>query len=143
MLAAMARSKQEDPVPDSTQFREALLTLRSEFSTGHHAMLKAHCRADGRRLTPAQLAKAARYPKHVTANLHYNKLGRLIGEHLRFTPPMRKRNHDAIWANVLATGDRLEPEEVGQPHFVWTLRPELAEALLSLPWGINPPSRDE
>jgi hypothetical protein len=142
MLAVMASSKQEDSVPDSTQFREALLTLRSEFSTGHHAMLKAHCRADGRRLTPAQLAKAARYPKHNTANLHYNKLGKLIGEHLRFTPPMRKRNKDAIWANVLATGEA-PSDDVCQPNFVWTLRPELAEALLSLPWGIIPPTPEE
>ena len=142
MIESMARSKQENTVPDSKQFREALLTLRSRISTGHHAMLKAHCRATGHRLTPAQLAKAARYPQHKTANLHYNKLGKLIGEHLRFTPPMQKRNKDAIWANVLATGEDL-PDEVGQPEFMWTLRPELAEALHSLPWGITPPKPEE
>lgn len=137
----MAKPKTQT-VPDSAKFREALLTLRAEFSPGHHAMLKAQCRAAGHRLTATQLAKAARYPKHGTANLHYNKLGKLIGEHLQFTPPMKKKNHDAIWANVLATGDS-PLEQAGKPDFIWKMRPELAEALLSLPWGVQPPPPSE
>jgi hypothetical protein len=179
----MARSK-TDSVPGTAQFREALLELRAEFTPGHHAMLKAHCRAPGRCLTTTQLAKAARYPKPGTANLHYSKLGRLIGEHLHFTPPMRKKKDEPVWINVLATAAALEPlrngavqppppavksklasrdatavagtgktaagaiaeqsvvdplsAEAGQPNFVWKMRRELAEALLSLPWGIKP-----
>lgn len=43
---------------------------------------------------------------------------------------------EPIWTSVLATEGVLSVSHTDQ-HFVWKMRPELVEALLSLPWGIN------
>ncbi|HWB06283.1 MAG TPA: hypothetical protein VG796_24885 [Verrucomicrobiales bacterium] len=71
-----APSKQ--PVPNSSAFKNALLAIRADITSAQHAMLKAHCLAEGNCLTATQLATAAGYKNHRGINLHYGNLGRAL-----------------------------------------------------------------
>ena len=67
-------------------FKKALLAERDALTERHHAMLKAHYQADDHTLTVTELARAARYETNSAANLHYGKLGKLLGPHLPIKP---------------------------------------------------------
>lgn len=54
-----APSKQH--VPIGSAFKNALLAVHSDITSAQHAMLKAHCLAEGNCLTATQLAAAAGY----------------------------------------------------------------------------------
>ena len=129
----------DNAVPEKSAYRAALLAIRGEISDGQHAMLRAHATADGQRLTATELAEAAGYATHSSANLHYGKLGKTLGEQLGFTPPMSRKGGGPVWTNVLATGDE-DAAAVSAADFVWTMRPPLYDALMDLPWGIRPPT---
>jgi hypothetical protein len=49
-------------------------------------MLQLNYHAPNRTITAKQLARAMNYPNYNSANLHYGKLGRLIGVALRWKP---------------------------------------------------------
>ncbi|VGO20975.1 hypothetical protein [Pontiella sulfatireligans] len=114
-------------------FKKALLAERGAISDRHRAMLKAHYQADEHTLTATELAAAARYDNYSAANLHYGKLGKLLGAHLPFEPN-KKEGGTPIWITILAVGD---PETPEGEHYRWIMRPELVQALKELPWGMD------
>lgn len=116
------------------QFKAALLAAK-RMPSNQMKMLKAHYQAPGRRLTATQLAAAAHYDRYSVANLQYGALGKAIGEFLGVPPAMRHRNGDAVWTSYLATGN---DADVDAEHYVWEMRPALAQALTELPWGFAP-----
>ncbi|RYD82177.1 MAG: hypothetical protein EOP84_09830 [Verrucomicrobiaceae bacterium] len=129
-----------DDVPNSEAFKNALLAIRSDITPAQHKMLKAHCLAAEHRITATQLATAAGFANFNAANLQYGFLGKALGEQLSFTPTLRN-NGEPVWTSVLATGER--PSDTGaSEHYVWTMRPQVVEALLSLPWGIKARSHE-
>jgi hypothetical protein len=117
--------------PTTEQFKQALLALRP-VSPKHFAMLKAHFRAAERAMTATQLAEAAGYANYSAVNMQYGMFGKAIAEHLGLGAPMHKEDGEPVWTSVIAAGP---PGETDSPHYVWTLRPELAAALTELPWG--------
>ena len=68
--------------------------MKTEFTTAHYVaafkkiqiahhylrMLQANYHAPGRTITATQMAKTMGYSRFSAANLHYGKLGRLIGK---------------------------------------------------------------
>jgi hypothetical protein len=126
-----------ESVPSSEAFKNALLAIRADITPAQHRMLKAHCLAERHRITATQLAAAAEFPTYGAANLQYGLLGKSLGQRLGFTPPLRHDNGEPIWTTVLATGESPSGAATNE-HFVWLMRPELVEALISLPWGIKP-----
>jgi hypothetical protein len=52
----------------------------------HMRMLQAQYHAPGRTLTATQMSKALGYPTYSAANLHFGKLGRLLGEQIGWRP---------------------------------------------------------
>ena len=88
----------------------------------HMRMLQAHYHAPDRTLTATQMCKILGYPKHHAANLHYGKLGRLIGERLAWEPLPEQT------VFVLVTFDKPGRE------WYWVMRPPVAEALERLGW---------
>jgi len=128
-----------ETVPTCEAFKNALLAIRSDITPAQHKMLKAHCLADGHCLTATQLAAAADFANYSAANLQYGFLGKALGQRLGFTPAMR-HNGEPVWTSVLATGQS-PTDSAANEHFIWTMRPEVVEALMSLPWGIKPKSK--
>jgi len=88
----------------------------------HWRMLQAHYHAPDRTLTATQMAKAVGYPSFGSANLHYGKLGRIIGEALGWTPLP-----DPI-VGVLAEFEKPKRE------WNWIMRSTVALALEQLGW---------
>ncbi|VVB69382.1 Uncharacterised protein [uncultured archaeon] len=68
------------------------------------------------------MAKAMGYPHYVTANLHYGKLGGLVGQELGWTPLPEFK------INVL-----VDFEKPGE-NWLWTLKPAVTEAIELLGW---------
>lgn len=88
----------------------------------HMRMLKAHYYAPNRTLTATQMSKALGYPKYTAANLHYGKLGRLVGERLAWQPLPDQT------VFVLVTFEKPGRE------WHWIMRPAVVEALEQLRW---------
>jgi len=85
-------------------------------------MLQAHYHAPNRTLTATQMSKALGYPKYGGANIHYGKLGRLVGEQLGWRPLPE------LTVFVLVTFDKPGRE------WHWIMRPAVAKALERLGW---------
>jgi predicted HNH restriction endonuclease len=88
----------------------------------HMRMLQAHYYAPDRTLTATQMSKAMGYLHFKAANLHYGRLGRLVGEKLGYYPLPKQT------VNVL-----VEFEKPGK-EWLWIMRPEVAQALETLGW---------
>jgi predicted HNH restriction endonuclease len=85
-------------------------------------MLQAHYHAPNHTLTATQMSKALGYSKYTAANLHYGKLGKLVGERLRWQPLPEQT------VFVLVTFEKPGHE------WHWIMRPALADALKQLGW---------
>ena len=122
--AAAARST----APTAAEYMDAFRKLLKSQPESRVLMLKAHYRAKERNITAAQLAKAAGFATHTSANLQYGRLGRALYEEM----PMeleRRADESLIFTSALATpGERTGPEE----EWVWKMRPEVAAAMEAL-----------
>ena len=75
-----------------------------KFSKARRLMLVAHCRAEDRKLTAAQLAEAAGWKTAASATTHYSKFGKDVAERLN----LKIHGSDkASWTSTLAV---LDPE---------------------------------
>lgn len=103
--------------------------LRSLALAPHHIkMLQMHYYAPDRTITATQMAKAMGYHNYNAANLHYGKLGRLVGHALGWNPTTEEaQNADAVF--ILA--DFKKPGK----YWLWIMRSELARAMESLGWS--------
>ena len=106
-----------------------IAALRSLSMAPHHLkMLQAHYAAIERTLTALQMAKAMGYHNHHAANLHYGKLGRLVGDALGWNPSRDEaQGADAVY--ILA-----EFKKPGK-NWLWIMRPELSTAMENLGWA--------
>ena len=77
----------------------------------HIRMLKAQYHAPKRTLTATQMSKALGYPSYAVANLHYGRLGRLVGEQIGWQPLPEQT------VSVLVTFEKPERE------WHWIMRP--------------------
>lgn len=85
-------------------------------------MLEAQYHATARTVTAAQMAKALGYPSYTAANLHYGRLGRLVGEDLGWRPLPEQ----AVFVLVAF-------KKTGR-EWNWIMRPSVARALEQLGW---------
>lgn len=93
----------------------------------HIKMLQAHYYAVDRTLTASQMAKAMGYNNYNAANLHYGKLGRLVGNALGWSPSAEEsQGADAVY--ILA-----EFQKPGK-YWHWIMRPEVSKAIERLGW---------
>ncbi|HEX8388620.1 MAG TPA: hypothetical protein VF636_06355 [Sphingomonas sp.] len=135
--------RDEEGVPSTETYREALAGILPTLPPGHKAMLAAHLRAPDHLITATLLAKAAGYSGYEGANLQYGKLGQRVAEAVGFAPPTRE-NGTTIWTCGIARDPSAEIEypdtsmleslerSVGAAHFEWQLRPQVVQALRSL-----------
>lgn len=87
-------------------------------------ILEVHYRALGRQLTMTQIAEAVGWKSYSSANSHYGRLAKLVGEQVGF----RQRS-----CHLASLCTFVRPEEKGD-HWLIIMRPEVAAALKSLGW---------
>jgi len=87
-------------------------------------ILEVHYRALGRQLTMTQIAQAVGWKSYSSANSHYGRLAKLVGEQVGF-------RHHSCHLFTLCTFVR--PQEKGD-HWLIIMRAEVAQALKSLGW---------
>ncbi len=85
-------------------------------------MFQVQYHAPERTLTATQMSQALGYPTYAAANLHYGKLGRLVGEQIGWTPLPEQT------VFVLVTFEKPGSE------WHWIMRPAVARALEQLGW---------
>ena len=125
-LRGARRHMAEVPVdiPSPAEFTQALAAVA--VTPGQRAMLKAHAIAGDKGLSANELADAAGYAQHESANLHYGKLGKMIAVYLGIDlPPSATRKGDTVATYMLATGIGT----VADRDFRWIIHPELAAAV--------------
>ena len=90
--------------------------------------LQTHYHAPDKTLTATQMAKAMGYYSFKGANLHYGKLGKIVGKALDWDTATEKEAQGAPGIFVLS-----EFKKPGKEWF-WIMRPEVAQALETLRW---------
>lgn len=100
------------------EYKEAIEVLNlSEYQV---QMLKLNFNAPAHTITATEMANGMHYKNYNAANLHYGRLGLILGKQLGWYPLPEMK------VNVLVEFEKRN----GEWH--WIMRPELAEALISL-----------
>lgn len=107
------------------QYVEAFQSVIAHVSDLQRKMLYAHYHAPERCLSAAQLAKAVGLANHSAANLHYGTLARCLCSVLGKQPGS---DNLFILVSLIAPGER------GNEHWLWVMRPQVAQALQQLGW---------
>ncbi len=115
----------ESKTPKSADFRNALEGLGKSLNSKHREMLRTHFLAPAHKLTARQMAEKIGYAGYAAANLHYGRLGRLLGKKLGLP-------EEDCHIGVLV--DFVRPNTEGNSEWIWILHPELAKALEDLGW---------
>ena len=110
--------------PTAKAFRKAFLVLEPRMTGTRRRLLEVHYRALDRQLTMTQIAEAVGWKSYSSANSHYGRLAKLVGEQVGF-------QHRGCHLATLCTFVRLE--EKGD-HWLIIMRAEVAAALKSLGW---------
>lgn len=126
-----------DPEASPENYREALLAVRDsstrETLDKYVRVLKLQHAQEDQAITVAGLSEGLKLASANAGNLLYGKLAKAMAGHLDFTPPNRTNgNKQPMWWLVLSTGESEEDDRQGD--FVFTMRPELKEALEAMKW---------
>jgi len=114
--------------PSASKYQEALNLIREQITAKQMQMLKVLYSVPDRTMTATELAREIGYPNHGVVNLQYGRLGHLLSDAMDWLPE-RRSNGSYQWWSVISSG--IQTQHQG---FQWTLRPELAEALVTLSW---------
>jgi hypothetical protein len=122
------------PIATTDQFKAALLAARdwNGISPLQLQMLQLQCRAPDCTISAAALAEHLQLRNAAAARLRYGTFARAIAEQLGYTPP-HKGSAAVRWWMTLSTA-REGPDEPGDGHRDWTMRPELVAALRAMKW---------
>lgn len=106
--------------PTAERYADAFRSV-APLADAHLAMLRFQHAASRQTVTSPQMARAARFRHYGVANLQFGRLGRRIGDLLDFHPT-------TMPVDVLVTQSKPAGE------WLWTMRPQVAEALERLGW---------
>src|SRR3954462_13069423 len=111
-------------IPSAKAYRAAFLALEPRLTGTRRRILEVHYRALDRQLTMTQIAQAVGWKSYSSANSHYGRLAKLVGDQVGF----RQRS-----CHLATLCTFIRPEEKGD-HWLIIMRPEVAAALKSLGW---------
>ena len=112
-------------VPSKEEYKTAFQNLEDEISAGELKMLKANYDAPERTITAEIMSEAMGYASFGGANLQYGKLAGKLGRQLNLNPDCK----------VVILCELVEPKTQGDNvHWLWVMRPEVAQALKELNW---------
>lgn len=128
-LTLLCNEQARDPLAlldalTAEEYAQALTVHADAISAAQRAMLIGHARAARQRLSMERIALHGGYDNYAAANSQYGRLGRLIATHF---------NAGGLENQTLALAvGSVDRDDQG--HFVWIMRPALAEALRMLGW---------
>ena len=114
----------DDP-PSSDDYRTTLTKLKGELSDAQLTIFQTQYAAPGRAVTSQELRSSLGYKGIAASNGAYGTLGKLLAGHINFSVSDRPENRPGWW-RTLSTGDG------AGDHFTWIMRPQLADALVSV-----------
>jgi hypothetical protein len=120
---------QEFSVPPASKYAEALKGLK--ISDIQRDMLRAHYEAHNRTINYTDVAAAGGSDSHSTANSHYGKLGRSLGEALNFNFIIAEKRGKPFYSSALGMDNPYKPE--GEEYQL-VMHHELAKAIEQLGW---------
>jgi hypothetical protein len=113
-------------VPTVAEYVTAFRAIEQRITPNQRRLLLAHHAAQGRVLTATRLAEVVGFENYGAVNLQYGVLARHVAEQL------------AIEVGDVEVGilvDFVEPGRVANEHFLWVLRPNVAQAIEDLGWA--------
>jgi len=123
------------PIATTEQFKAALLATRdwNGISPTQLQMLQAQCRAPECTISALQMAQQLSFKSFAAARLQYGTFARAVADKLGYAPPQKAKGAPCWWF-TLSTG-RDVPDDAGDGHFEWIMRPELVAALRAMKWA--------
>ncbi len=122
-------TQQEYAVPPASKYAEVLESLK--ISDIQRDMLRAHYEAHNRTITYTEVAAAGGSDSHSTANRHYGKLGRALGEALKFNFIIAEKRGIPFYSSALGMDNPYKPEGT---EYQLVMHHELAKAIHQLGW---------
>jgi len=122
------QKRREPHIGTVSDYEEAF--ERIKLGDHEYLMLRAHANAPQQTMTASEIAEAAGFDSYVSANSHYGKLAKKVGDASGLRPPVAGRKNELIYTFILATGEREEGDD-----WRWTMHPEVLEALRTLKLG--------
>lgn len=126
--------KQLDAMP-LFAFAEALQEVEPAMTPAQREMMRGHANAPAQELSMQGIAELGGYSDYATANIQYGHLGRMFADALGVNSEQLTNKVQAI-CFAAGRGD-------AAGHFLWRLRPQLAEALYQAGWGEPDPAASE
>lgn len=118
-----------NPGPSAKDYKTAFEMIEDELRACDLKMLRIHYARPAHTLTAGDMAEAMGYRNYQSANLHYGRLGGLLCRQLNLSCRQK----------VEALCSFVEPNTVGNSHWLWVMLPEVVQALEALGWcsGLN------
>lgn len=111
--------------PTAEAFRLAIAGLGDKLTPLQRRVFAFHFSLPARAMKSQELRDELGYTRIAASNGVYGKLGHLIADAVGFDPQSTAIKRRGWWRSI-STGDK------SGEHFVWFMRPQLAEALISL-----------
>ena len=122
----VTRMMKEEPLPQLPDSWEYATALRQIHLTDvQRAMLLAHYKAPGHKVTARELAEAAGAGKWQAVNSQYGRLGTNLRDALEY---YGEGQQSSVIASLFAPGHQ------GNSEWLWEMHPQVAEALELLGW---------
>ena len=126
----LRKGRKRHEVPTTEEYIKTLeyLLEMDKIKDIYLKILTAHYKSPNFEATPIDLAKQTGFEENYeVVNLHYGAFGGLIGEDVYFEP-QEKMNNRTVWTFVIAD-DTHEQFKNKTSNWIWTLRPQVVEAI--------------
>ena len=114
-------------LPSVADYVAAFQATEARITPKQRELLLVHHSAQARVTSATRLAEAVGFENYNAVNLQYGLLARQIADQLGI------ELHDSVVAGVLV--DFVDPGFAANEHYLWVLRPNVAQALEDLGWA--------
>ena len=118
-------------VPTAEKYAKALESIKNRIGKNQLEMLKYHFNAHNRTATFGELGRHVGYKNEDGANLHYGKLGAMLGEAVGMEF-YKFEDGTPFQSSAIGSGSHFPQKDTG--HFQLIMHHELAKALDQLGW---------
>lgn len=113
-------------LPTVAEYTSAFRALEPRISEIQKRMLLLHHASPSRVISATELAKAVGYADFTAVNAQYGRLASAIAEHL---------DVEGLEVKLGILVDFVDPGAVSNDHYLWVLRPAVAQAIEDLGWA--------
>jgi hypothetical protein len=114
-------------LPTVAEYVTAFRAVQAKITDKQHEMLRVHHAAPARTISASRLAEAVGFENWTAANLQYGLLAGRLNDQLALNL--------AEHARVGVLVDFVDPGYAANEHWLWVMRPNVAQALEDLKWA--------